>query len=223
MLLRLRVSLPDRPGALGRVTRTLGAIGADILQMTVLEREAGRALDEFTVEWGGALPHDRMAAGLETIQGVRVESIWTTSAPPGAFADLDVLGHVAANPARAAVTLADAAPGIFSADWAALARSDATREIVHATWQAPTPLPPPAFVPMRPRAFTDGDGVHFAAAPLGGSGQVLLVARAAGPEFHRAEVLRLTLLTEVAMAMLGDGPVQPGWISPPAGESTSPV
>jgi hypothetical protein len=46
--------------------------------------------------------------------------------------------------------------------------------------------------------------MHFAAAPLGESGLVLLVARATGPEFHRAEVLRLTLLTEVVMAMSGD-------------------
>lgn len=214
MLLRLRISLPDRPGALGRVTRTLGAIGADILQMTVLEREAGRALDEFTVAWTGTLPHDRMAEGLETIQGVRVEAIWVTSEPPGAFPDLDVLGHVAGNPERAVITLADAAPGIFSADWSVVARADASREIVHATWQAPGPLDPPPFVPLRPRAFTNGDGVHLAAAPLGASGLVLLVARSTGPEFHRAEVLRLELLTEVAMSVLAERAPQPGWVAP---------
>jgi hypothetical protein len=191
--------------------------------MTVLEREAGRALDEFTVAWGGTLPHGRVAEGLETIQGVRVEAIWITSEPPGAFPDLDVLGHIAANPERAVVTLADAAPGIFSADWSALVRSDASREIVHSSWQAPGPLAPPAFVPLRPRAFTSGDGVHFAAAPLGASGLVLMVARGTGPEFHRVEVLRLTLLTEVAMAMAGDNPPEAGWVAPPAGESASPV
>jgi hypothetical protein len=217
MLLRLRISLPDRPGALGRVTRTLGAIGADILQMTVLEREAGRALDEFTVTWNGTLPHDRMATGLETIQGVRVESIWTTSEPPGAYPDLDVLGHVAGNPDRAVITLADAAPGSFSADWAMVVRSDASREVVHATWQAPRAVGPPPFVPLRPRAFTTGDGLHMAAAPLGGSGLVLLVARSSGPEFHRAEVLRLTLLTEVAMSMVGDPVPEPGWAAPTPG------
>jgi hypothetical protein len=146
---------------------------------------------------------DRMTAGLETIQGVRVEAIWSTSEPPGAFPDLDVLGHVTANPQRAIVTLADAAPGIFSADWSVVARADATREIVHASWRAPDPLDPPAFVPLRPRAFTAADGVHFAATPLGESALVLLVARAVGPEFHRAEILRLTLLTEVAMAIGG--------------------
>ena len=71
--------------------------------------------------------------GLETIQGVRVEAVWTTSEPPGAFPDLDVLGHVAGNPERAVITLADAAPGIFSADWAVVARAGASRhEFVHA-------------------------------------------------------------------------------------------
>jgi hypothetical protein len=220
MLLRLRISLPDRPGTLGRITRTLGAVGADVLQMTVLEREGGRALDEFTVAWAGGLPDDdRMTAGLETIQGVRVEAIWTTSEPPGAFPDLDVLGHVTANPQRAIVTLADAAPGIFSADWSAVARADATREIVHASWRAPDPLDPPAFVPLRPRGFTAADGVHFAATPLGETGLVLLVARAVGPEFHRAEVLRLTLLTEVAMAIGGAPALEGSGATPLAGEA----
>jgi ACT domain-containing protein len=200
MLLRLRVSLPDRPGALGRITRTLGAVGADILQMTVLEREGGRALDEFTVAWSGSTSDDRLTAGLETIQGVRVEAIWSAAEPPGAFPDLDVLGHVAANPGRAVITLADAMPGIFSADWSAVVRADATREIVHASWSAPSPMDPPPFVPQRPRSFTAGDGVHFAATPLAETGLVLLLARSIGPEFHRAEVSRLTLITEVAMA-----------------------
>jgi len=145
---------------------------------------------------------------------VRVEAIWATSEPPGAFPDLDVLGHVAGNPDRAAITLADAAPGIFSADWSALVRADASREIVHASWQAPGLLDPPAFVPLRPRSFTTGDGVHMAAAPLGDSGLVLLVARSTGPEFHQVEVMRLTLLTEVAMSMLGDRAPQPGWVAP---------
>ena len=38
MLLRVRVTLPDRPGTLGQVARTLGVSGADIVQVVVLER-----------------------------------------------------------------------------------------------------------------------------------------------------------------------------------------
>ncbi|MFD0851823.1 ACT domain-containing protein, partial [Actinomadura adrarensis] len=42
MLLRIRVRLPDRPGSLGKVARILGAAGADVAQMAVLERDNGR-------------------------------------------------------------------------------------------------------------------------------------------------------------------------------------
>jgi hypothetical protein len=54
----------------------------------------------------------------------------------------------------------------------------------------------------------------MAAAPLAESGLVLLVARSSGPEFHRAEVMRLELLTEVAMSMLGVHAPEPGWAAP---------
>src|SRR6188474_509844 len=64
MLLRVRVTLPDRPGALGQVARTLGVAGADIVQVVVLERLGGRAVDDFTVVWPGASRVERLMAGL---------------------------------------------------------------------------------------------------------------------------------------------------------------
>ena len=70
---------------------------------------------------------------------------------------------MAIEPAGVVVGVADAAPGIFSADWSAVARADATREIVHASWRAPDPLDPPAVVPLRPRAFTAADMLPGAA------------------------------------------------------------
>src|SRR5690349_19602051 len=66
MLLRVRVTLPDRPGALGQVARTLGVAGADIVQVVVLERLGGRAVDDFTVVWPGASRVERLLAGLAT-------------------------------------------------------------------------------------------------------------------------------------------------------------
>ena len=73
MLLRLRVSLPDRPGGLGQVARALGALGADILQVTVLEREGGRAVDDFTVSWPGSATTEEVRDRLSAVPGVRVE------------------------------------------------------------------------------------------------------------------------------------------------------
>src|SRR5258706_5176720 len=109
MLLRLRVRLPDRPGSLGQVARTLGVTGADIVQMVVLERIGGRAVDDFTVIWPAAAPVDRILAGLGAIPGVAVEGAWrAVGAPAVGGADAELVGQVAANPAEGIATLVDA-------------------------------------------------------------------------------------------------------------------
>src|SRR5262249_20607141 len=121
MLLRLRVRLPDRPGSLGQVARTLGVTGADIVQMVVLERVGGRAVDDFTVIWPAAAPVDRILAGLDAIPGVTVDGVWrSVGAPAVGGADAELVGQVAANPTDGIATLVDAVPGLLSADWAAV-------------------------------------------------------------------------------------------------------
>ena len=82
MLLRVRVTLPDRPGALGQVARTLGVAGADIVQVVVLERLGGRAVDDFTVVWPGATRVERLLAGLAAIPGVQVDGVWKAIGAP---------------------------------------------------------------------------------------------------------------------------------------------
>ena len=82
MLLRVRVTLPDRPGALGQVARTLGVAGADIVQVVVLERLGGRAVDDFTVVWPGAARVERLLAGLAAIPGVQVDGVWKAIGAP---------------------------------------------------------------------------------------------------------------------------------------------
>ena len=98
MLLRFRVSLPDRPGVLGQVARAFGVLGADILQVTVLERAAGRAVDDFTVSWSGVLGVDELRERVSVVPGARVEGAWPTRDVPGANPEFDLLGHVAADP-----------------------------------------------------------------------------------------------------------------------------
>ncbi len=49
MLSRIRISVPDAPGSLGRVTTAIGAAGGDIAKVDVLESAAGRALDDVFV------------------------------------------------------------------------------------------------------------------------------------------------------------------------------
>ena len=75
-LLRVRVRLPDRPGSLGAVARTLGAAGADIVQVVVLERSAGRAIDDITVSWPQAVSFDVLCDALASVRGVAVDGVW---------------------------------------------------------------------------------------------------------------------------------------------------
>ncbi|WP_213457020.1 ACT domain-containing protein [Rhizomonospora bruguierae] len=120
MLLRVRVTLPDRPGALGQVARTLGVAGADIVQVVVLERLGGRAVDDFTVVWPGSARVERLMAGLAAVPGVRVDGLWRTiGAPIAGGHEAELLAQLASGPADGLATLVDAVPGLLAADWAA--------------------------------------------------------------------------------------------------------
>jgi len=71
----LRLWMPDRPGALGQVASRVGAVGGDVVGIDILERGAGRAIDELVVE----LPEDGLVdlliAEMHQVDGVDVESI----------------------------------------------------------------------------------------------------------------------------------------------------
>ena len=224
MLLRVRVTLPDRPGALGQVARTLGVAGADIVQVVVLERLGGRAVDDFTVVWPGASRVERLLAGLAAIPGVQVDGVWKAiGAPVSGGHDAELLAQVAANPADGLATLVDAVPGLLAADWAAAAtvpadwaaRADAPRTlpsdptVAYASWRAPGPLHLPEITPLRARPLTGADGTRFAIAPFGRAGLVLVVARSdvddlPAAAFHITEVDRVAQLIRAAAVILGD-------------------
>ncbi|GAA2904052.1 amino acid-binding protein [Actinoplanes cyaneus] len=223
MLLRVRVTLPDRPGALGQVARTLGVAGADIVQVVVLERLGGRAVDDFTVVWPGAARVERLLAGLAAIPGVQVDGVWKAiGAPVNGGHDAELLAQVAANPADGLATLVDAMPGLLAADWAAAAvvpadwaaRSGANGvkhepRVAYASWRAPSPLHLPEVTPLRARPFAEPGGARYAVAPFGRGGLVLLVARTDEDDlqaaaFHVTEVDRVAQLVRAAAVILGD-------------------
>ncbi|MEV0612655.1 ACT domain-containing protein [Nonomuraea sp. NPDC050404] len=192
MLLRLRVSLPDRPGGLGQVAKALGALGADILQVTVLEREAGRAVDDFTVSWPGAGSAAEARERLSAMPGVRVEGVWVTREVPGSALDYDLLMHVAAEPGRGFATLVDALPGLCGAEWSMAVADGAVR---HASLAAPAEFDLPE---SPPRAVTmEAEELRLMLLPVVAAGLHLVIARAEGPEFHRAEVERAARIVDV--------------------------
>ena len=218
MLLRVRVTLPDRPGALGQVARTLGVAGADIVQVVVLERLGGRAVDDFTVVWPGASRVERLLAGLAAIPGVQVDGVWRAiGAPVSGGHDAELLAQVAANPADGLATLVDAMPGLLAADWAAAAvvpadwaaRSGHSPAAAYASWRAPAPLRLPEVTPLRARPLVGPDGTRYAVAPFGRAGLVLVVARSDEEDlqaaaFHVTEVDRVAQLVRAAAVILGD-------------------
>ena len=206
MLLRLRIWVADRPGALGQVTRELGACGADIVQVSVLSRERGRALDEITVFLPEPEQQSRIERSLRAIGSVAVEGIRPSGEVPGAFPDLDLLGRVAADPRAALNILADAMPRILAADWAIAVHAGISgplpdSAVLARSWDAPRE---PVLPELPRRAATVSVGrIRYACAPVGESIANIVVCRLGDPVFHRFEVMRLARITEVASAIAG--------------------
>jgi hypothetical protein len=71
----VRVWLPDRPGALGAVASRIGAVRGDLIGIDILERGAGRAIDELVVQ----LPSDDLVpllvSEMSEVDGVDVEDV----------------------------------------------------------------------------------------------------------------------------------------------------
>ena len=220
MLLRVRVTLPDRPGTLGQVARTLGVSGADIVQVVVLERLGGRAVDDFTVVWPGAARVEGLLAGLAAIPGVRVDGVWRAiGAPTTTGQDANCSPRWRRTRPTGWPPWSTRYPGCSprTGRWPPSCRSTGRsraggrvrRPIGHASWRAPEPPRLPEVTPLRARTLTMADGTHYAIAPFGRAGLVLVVARdhtepLTATGFHATEVDRLAQLVRASAVILGD-------------------
>jgi hypothetical protein len=120
----LRLWLPDRPGALGAVASRVGAVGGDVVGIDILERGAGRAVDELVVD----VPDDErlplLLAEVAEVDGVDIEQV-TPVADARRDPRLDALETAAMlvgahDPAEAVATLCEHASRTFGASWAAV-------------------------------------------------------------------------------------------------------
>lgn len=71
----VRVWLPDRPGALGAVASRIGAVRGDLVGIEILERGAGRAIDELVVELPSEGLVPLLTAEMGQVDGVDVEEV----------------------------------------------------------------------------------------------------------------------------------------------------
>ncbi|MFE3450023.1 amino acid-binding protein [Nonomuraea sp. NPDC059194] len=178
------------------MARALGVLGADILQVTVLERETGRAVDEFIVSWPGAATPASVRDRLSAVPGTRVEGVWPTREVPGSAPDHDLLLHVATDPARGLATMVDALPSLCGGEWA-LALADGV--VRHSS-----PAAPLAFdlEELPPRATSLVKGEHrLMVLPVTSGATHVVVARCDGPPFHRAELDRTARIVEIVSRM----------------------
>jgi hypothetical protein len=71
----MRLWLPDRPGALGAVASRVGAVGGDVVGIDILERGAGRAIDELVVEMPDEGLLGLLIDEVQQVDGVDVEDV----------------------------------------------------------------------------------------------------------------------------------------------------
>ena len=71
----VRMWLPDRPGALGQVASRIGAVRGEIVGIDILERGAGRAIDELVVELPDGALTELVVSEVQQVDGVDVEEV----------------------------------------------------------------------------------------------------------------------------------------------------
>ncbi|GAA4413705.1 amino acid-binding protein [Actinokineospora soli] len=209
----IRVQLPDSPGTLGAVATALGAIGADILSVDVVERVGGVAIDDLVVELpSGRLP-DVLITAAESVTGVEVDAVRPYAGVLDTHRELELVEEVAADPAGGLRIFTEGVPKIIRAGWAVvigpagrLAASTAAPELLELD------LP---WMPLARATVLDGEetwvpdtwrelGTELAATPVGKPERVLLVGRPGGPMFRAAEVARLAHLAGIVSVVLPD-------------------
>lgn len=211
----IRVQLPDSPGSLGAVATALGAIGADILSVDVVERVGGMAVDDLVVELpSGRLP-DVLITAAESVEGVEVDAVRPYAGVLDTHRELELVEAVAADIEHGLAVFTEGVPKIVRAGWAITLTigPEGVRQLAASTAAPETPTPDLPWMPLERATVLDDEadwvpgtwrelGTELAATPLGASNRALLVARPGGPMFRAAEVARLAHLAGIVAVVL---------------------
>lgn len=198
----VRVWLPDRPGALGAVASRIGAVRGDLIGIDILERGAGRAIDELVV----TLPSDDLVpllvAEMAEVDGVDVEDVRRA---PESLHDprLDALETAAVVVEQRSLddlvaVLAHHARRDFESDWVVLVGSDG-QDAVATVGVGPPATWLQAFLAGSGASAQLGDGGpdDVAWAELPGAGHTLVLGREGRP-FRARERRQLAALARIA-------------------------
>jgi hypothetical protein len=211
----IRVQLPDTPGTLGAVATALGAIGADILSVDVVERGSGTAVDDLVVELpNGRLP-DVLITAAESVPNVEVDAVRPYAGVLDTHRELELVEEVAEDPRNGIEIFTEGVPKIIRAGWA-LTLVSGGKGVTRLAGSTAAPQAPDVDMPWLPLSratILDGEepwvpdtwqqlGTELAATPLGKPDRALLVARPGGPMFRAAEVARLAHLAGIVAVVL---------------------
>jgi hypothetical protein len=201
MGIQLRVSLPDQPGALARLAQAIARTGADVISVSVLETEAGRATDDFRLRWPDGRDEAALIDTVRACTGVEVlgcrQTRWLLDGRP----DLDLLTYLIAVPERGIETLVDMAPAALDSDWAELRPPARRLEALYTSGATAHDHLAPESMPVRATAWL-GDGGAWAYFPIVALHSVLVIGRDGGPAFLRAEVAHAERILELAVMTL---------------------
>jgi len=200
----LRVWLPDRPGALGAVASRIGAVGADVVGIEILERGAGRAIDELFIELPDPTRVRLLLNEVAQVDGVDVEDVHelVDGAPDRELDALEAAAALAAEPTADGLltALTTRARRSFAADWAAVVDVEGF-ELVTADGVAPPDAWLAAFAAGGQTSVLVANGESgpedVAWAPLEESGLALVLGRHGRP-FRLRERRQATALAAIA-------------------------
>ena len=219
-MLLVRVLLPNRPGALGAVASALGALGADINLVEIVEKHGAVEADEFILDLPPDQTVDSLVAACDRLPGVQVQ--WVRNYPRGGGIELDVALHrrMAADPLRAGETLVSAAPLVFRAQWSLLLDVAGAPRVTFASPGAPDldaaaalrfgPFDVVHRVALEPGWLPGWEAHHAAVAPLTEQ-RAVVIGRRGDPPFFPSELARLAHLVGCADTGTGSD-------DPPAGD-----
>ena len=213
----VRVWIPDRPGALGAVASRIGAVRGDVIGIDILERGAGRAIDELVVDLPEPALVELMVAEINQVDGVDVEEVRPLS---GEWLDprVEALESAAliseqgsCDELLAAVT--ERAGRDFGASWAAVV-GPAAGEV--AAWGSPPPRPwLEAFAFGSDVAGSEAGPDDVACGAMSLAGLSLVVGRSGRP-FRARERRQLAALARVADARWRALVIEPSRTAHPA-------
>lgn len=187
----IRVWLPDRPGALGSVASRVGAVRADVIGIDIIERGAGRAIDELVVDLPDDGLVDLLLAEIAQVEGVDVENIRPLAAAPPdpAVAALEIARQVRDSAGDSFQVVVDGAVHLLGADWSALVDTRGARVLASSGDQVPAEGWLIAFVQGATADGAPVDLQELAIAPLSSDGMALVVARSHSPLRGREQLV----------------------------------